>query len=202
MENIAVIHWYWVVDPAKKLFQLYIWNLKKYLNSFYFNKIIVSWWFTNKNIKKSEAQSLKDALNDIRFWWQWILEEKSFTTFENIKYVADIIGDFENKNVTVFCWNTHLPKIVYLSLQYYLHIPRWKVLELIQNKLRDAALLEFDWDIEMEIWGIKYVWFDLWADKKKFWKAIWSGILETHYDDFSNLHDEFIHERKKAWGFE
>ena len=111
MESIAIIHWYWVVNPEKKLFQFYIWDLKKYLNSFHFDKIVVSWWFTNKDIKKSEAQSLKDALNDIRFWWQWILEEKSFTTFENIKYIADIIDDFENKNVTVFFWNTQMTSI-------------------------------------------------------------------------------------------
>lgn len=200
MENIAVIHWYWVVDPAKKLFQLYIWNLKKYLNSFHFDKIIVSWWFTSKNIKKSEAQSLKDALYDVKFWWQWILEEKSFTTFENIKYIANIIDGFENKDVTVFCWNTHLPKIVYLSLQYYLHFHKWEVLNLIHDKLKDINLLEFDSDVEMEIWGIKYVWLDLWADKKKFWKAIWSSILESHYDDFPELHQKFLEDRKKLWG--
>ena len=200
MESIAIIHWYWVVNPEKKLFQFYIWDLKKYLNSFHFDKIVVSWWFTNKDIKKSEAQSLKDALNDIRFWWQWILEEKSFTTFENIKYIADIIDDFENKNVTVFCWNTHLPKIVYLSLQYYLHIDKWQVLKLIHDKLGDINLLEFDWDLEMEIWGIKYVWFDLWAEKKKFWKAIRSSILESHYDDYPELHQKFLEDRKKLWG--
>lgn len=199
MENIAVIHWYWVVDPAKKLFQLYIWSLKKYLDSFHFDKIIVSWWFTSKDIKKSEAQSLKDALYDVKFWWQWILEEESFTTFENIKYIANIIDGFENKDITVFCWNTHLPKIVYLSLQYYLHIHKWEVLNLIYDKLKDINLLEFDWDVEMEIWGIKYVWLDLWAEKKKFWKAIWSSILESHYDDFPEMHQKFLEDRKKLW---
>ena len=202
MENIAIIHWYWLVNLERELFQLYIWGLKKYLNNSDFGRIVLSWWFTSKDVRKSEAQSMKDVLFDDKLLWQRILEERSFTTFENVKFCAEILDSIENKNITVFCWNTHLPKIVYLSLQYYLHFSKWKTLELIQNKLGDKTLLEFEWDVETEIWGIKFVWFDLWADKKKFWKAIWSGIIETHYDDFPDLHDDFLQKRKKSWGIE
>lgn len=200
MENIAIIHWYGLIYPESDFSCLYVNNLIENLNGEDFDIIIPSWWFTDKNINKSEAESLKDSLvNSIKFKWKWILEEESFTTFENIKFCAKILGNYDDKNVTVFCWNTHFPKIIYLSLKEYLRLSKAEALKLIQDKLKDKNILEFDWHIKCEIWGIKFVWFDLWADKKDFGKAIWSGILETHYDDCPELHQEFLEIRKKLW---
>ena len=197
MKNIAIIHW---MDEKSCFFDSYIKNLEKSLNAEKFDVIISSWWFTNKNINKSEAQSIKDSLvNQVNFEWQWILEEKAFTTFENVKFCAEILEDYDDKNITVFCWNTHLPKITYLSLREYLKLSKNEALNLIQNTLKNKEILEFDWFIKCEIWGIKFVWVDLWADKKDFGKAIWSSILETHYDDCPELHEEFLEIRKKLW---
>lgn len=198
--KIAIIHWYGLVNRQLDFFISYLRKLEENLNMEKYDIIISSWWFTNKDVKKSEAQSLKESLYDcIQYVNQWILEEKSFTTYENVKFCAEILEKYDNKSITVFCMNTHLPKIVYLSLKEYLKISKDEALKLIQHKLKNNELLRFDWDIMCEIWGIKFVWFDLWMTKKDFGKAIRSGILETHYDDCPELHDEFVEIRKKLW---
>lgn len=198
--KIAIIHWYGLVDPKSDFSNLYVNNLEKSLNSEHFDVIISSWWFTNKNIDKSEAKTLKEALYDsIEYKSQWILEERSFTTFENVKFCAEILENYSDKNITVFCKNTHLPKIIYLSLKEYLKLSKNEVLKLIQDKLEDKKLLEFDWDIKCELWGMKFVWFDLKEERNQFGKAIRSGILETHYDDCPDLHHDFLESRKKSW---
>ncbi len=199
--KIAIIHWYGLVDSKSDFSNLYVKNLEKSLNAEQFDIIISSWWFTNKDIKKSEAETIKEALYDrIEYKNQWILEEGSFTTFENVKFCAGILDKYEEKSITVFCKNTHLPKITYLSLRNYLKLPKDKALKLIQDKLKDKELLEFNWNIVCEIWGIRFVWFDLEEGRKEFGKAIRSGILETHYDDCSELHQEFLEFRKKSRG--
>ena len=198
--KIAIIHWYGLVDSKSDFSNLYVNNLKKSLNVEQFDIIISSWWFTNKDINKSEAETIKNALYDcIEYKNQWILEERSFTTFENVEFCAEILDSYGEKSITVFCKNTHLPKITYLSLRNYLKLPKDKALKLIQDKLEDKKLLEFDWNIECELWGIKFVWFDLKEEKKQFGKAIRSGILETHYDDCPDLHCDFLEKRKKLW---
>ena len=198
--KIAIIHWYGLVDSESVFSNLYVKNLEKSLSSEQFDVIISSWWFTNKNINKSEAETLKEALfNRIEYKNQWILEEKSFTTFENVKFCAEILKDYDDKDITIFCKNTHLPKITYLSLKNYLKLPKLKVLKLIQDELKDKKLLEFDWNMVCEIGGVRFVWFDLKEEKKQFGKAIRSGILETHYDDCPELHEEFLELRKKLW---
>lgn len=198
--KIAIIHWYGLVNPQFDFFDLYLRKLEENLNMEKYDIIISSWWFTNKDVKKSEAQSLKESLYDcIKSANQWVLEEKSFTTFENVKFCAEILEKYDNKDITVFCMNTHLPKIVYLSLKEYLKISKNETLKLIQDKLQNNEILKFDWDIMCEIWGIKFVWFDLWSPKKDFGKAIRSSIVETHYDDCPELHEEFVEIRKKLW---
>ena len=200
MKNIAIVHWYGSMRTNLNLFQLYKNNLIKYINNSNFDTIITSWWFTDKDINESEAQILKNAIEDkVNFNWERILEEKSFTTFENIEFCAEILQTINDKNIYVFCQNTHLPKIVYLSLQKYLNYPKEETLKIIQNELKDKDLLEFDWNITFAIQGIKFTGFDLWAEKNKFWKAIWSSIIETHYDEFQSLHDNFVKIRKKNW---
>lgn len=160
--KIAIIHWYGLVNPELDFFNLYLRKLEENLNMEKYDIIISSWWFTNKDIKKSEAQSLREFLYDCtQYVNQWVLEEKSFTTYENVKFCAEILEKYDNKSITVFCMNTHLPKIVYLSLKEYLKISKDESLKLIQDKLQNNELLKFDWDIMCEIWGIKFVWFDL-----------------------------------------
>ena len=160
-----------------------------------------TWWFTDRNIQESEAESIKNAISDnISFNWEQILEEKSFTTFENIEHCTEISKQIKDNKITVFCQNTHLPKIVYLSLQKYLKYSKKDTLKTIQKALKDKKLLEFDWEITFELDNIKFVWFDLWAEKDKFWKAIWSWIIETHYDEFPDLHDDFVKIRKESRG--
>ena len=199
--KIAIIHWYRFVNSKSDLFDLYAKNLEKSLNVEHFDVIISLWWFTNKDINKSEAETIKEALYDrIEYKTQWILEKRSFTTFENVEFCAEILDNYEEKNIAVFCKNTHLPKIVYLSLRNYLKLSKNESLKLIRDKLGDKKLLEFDGDIICEIWGINFVWFDLEEGRKELGKAIRSGILETHYDDCPELHQEFLEFRKKSWG--
>ncbi len=200
MKKIAIIHWYGSMRTNPNLFLQYKEKLINYINISNFDTIITSWWFTDKEINESEAEMLKNAVYDkINFNWERILEEKSFTTFENIEFCAEILQTINDKNIYVFCQNTHLPKIVYLSLQKYLNYSKEETLKIIQNELKDRNLLEFDWDITFAIQGIKFIGFDLWAEKNKFWKAIWSSIIETHYDEFQKLHDDFVKIRKKNW---
>lgn len=200
MKKIAIIHWYGNEKINPKVFNEYKKCLENYISNNPFDIIISSGWFTDKNIHESEAESIKNGIcNDINFDWERILEEKSFTTFENIEYCAEILKQIKDKEITVFCRNTHLPKIVYLSLQKYLKYTKKETLKTIQKALKDKKLLEFDWEITFELDNIKFVWFDLWAEKNKFWKAIWSWIIETHYDEFQDLHDDFVKIRKKYW---
>ena len=200
MRNIAIIHWYGSMRTNPNLFISYKENLIKHINNSNFDTIITSWWFTDKEINESEAEILKNAIcNEVKFNWERILEEKSFTTFENVEFCAEILRKIKDKNICVFCQNTHLPKIVYLSLQKYLNYSKKDTLKTIQSELKDKKLLEFDCDIVFKTANIKFVWFDLWAEKNKYWKAIWSGIIETHYDEFQDLHDNFIKIRKKSW---
>ena len=200
MKKIAIIHWYGNERINPKVFIEYKNCLENYINNNPFDIIISSGWFTDKNIHESEARAIKNAISDnINFDWKRILEEKSFTTFENVKYCVEILKQIKDKEITVFCRNTHLPKIVYLSLQKYLNYSKKDTLKIIQNELKDKSLLEFDWEIVFKTANIKFVWFDLWAEKNKYWKAIWSGIIETHYDEFQDLHDNFVKIRKKSW---
>ena len=200
-KNIALIHGYGNARINPKVFLKYKKCLENYISNNPFDIIISSGWFTDKNIHESEAEAIKNAIIDnINFDWERILEERSFTTFENIEYCAEILKQIKDKEITVFCRNTHLPKIVYLSLQKYLNYQKKDTLKTIQKALKDKKLLEFDWEITFELDNIKFVWFDLWAEKNKYWKAIWSGIIETHYDEFQDLHDNFVKIRKEYWG--
>lgn len=154
-----------------RLFELYKKNLINYIKKQNFDIIIPTWWFTDRNIQESEAESIKNAISDnISFNWERILEEKSFTTFENIEHCTEILKQIKDKNIYVFCQNTHLPKIVYLSLQKYLKYSKKDTLKTIQKALKDKNLLEFDWNIEFKTTNIKFVWFDLWAEKISFEK--------------------------------
>ena len=96
--KIAIIHWYGLVNPQSEFFCLYLKNLEESLNQVQYDIIISSWWFTHKEVKESEAQSLKEALyNRLKYKSQWILEEKSFTTFENVKFCAKILESYDDK---------------------------------------------------------------------------------------------------------
>jgi hypothetical protein len=100
--------------------------------------------------------------------------------------------------ITVFCSNIHLPKVIYQSNQTYLWFSKEdtidKIQELFKKKETTPAL---SWDVEILINGISYCWFDLWRNIEAYNKAIWSSIVETHYDEFENLHEDFVNYRKK-----
>jgi uncharacterized SAM-binding protein YcdF (DUF218 family) len=49
-----------------------------------------------------------------------VLEESSITTYKNILECRKILNNLGEAEITVFCSNIHLPKVIYQSNQTYL----------------------------------------------------------------------------------
>ena len=132
MHNIAIIHGYGRVVDNNPFYELYISKLSYFLEKENLDTIICSGGFTDPNIHQSEAQSMKSKLaQKLNFQGEWFLEEKSFTTYENIIECEKFLPKNQDKQITVFSRNTHLPKIIYQSLQSYLKLEKKEVLSLI-----------------------------------------------------------------------
>ena len=199
MQRIAIIHWYGRVDMNSSFYQTYIRKICEKILKNKYNNIIASWWFTDKNTNESEAWSMMNAIKKtIDINCDRVLEEWSVTTYKNILECGKILSNFGEGEISVFCSNIHLPKVIYQSNQTYLWFSKEdtidKIQELFKKKETTPAL---SWDVEILINGISYCWFDLWRNIEAYNKAIWSSIVETHYDEFENLHEDFVNYRKK-----
>lgn len=201
MHNIAIIHGYGRVVPNNTFYDLYIDKLAHFLDKNNIDTIICSGGFTDSKVKQSEAESLKIALESkLSFDGQWLLEEKSFTTFANIKEIEKLIQKDSFDSIHVFCRNTHLPKIIYQSLQSYLGQTKHETLSCMQTRLNSIdSALQHRGDIVVQIDKIQFVGLDLNANEEQYGKALRSSIIESHYDEFPELHEEFVTWRKKIW---
>lgn len=200
MQNIAIIHWYGRMKD-NEFSRIYADKLVQYIEQGRFDIIISSWWFTDADVHESEAQSIKNTIQPrlTQKQYKWILEENSLTTYENVSQCAKILDQSLQKTITVFCWNTHLPKIAYLSLQKYCWYTKEVALTLMQKDIQ-KNIISYKWDCIYKLdCNVSFVWFDLGADVEKYGKALWSSIIETHYDEYPNLHNDFVEFRKKDW---
>lgn len=194
MKKIAIIHGY----RSKDILSLYVEKVSQYISKWDFDIIISLGWFTDITSSESEANMIKKLVESKLVWnqqYKRILEECSFTTFENIKQCKNILNQFPENNITVFCQNTHLPKIVYLSLINYCGYSGKETIKIIQEKWQNHDL-KCEWDSEFLFDWISFLGFDLWAGVSKYWNALWSSIIETHYDEYPEIHDDFVEYRK------
>jgi hypothetical protein len=199
--HLAIIHGYGRVSMENPFYQTYVQWLLKYLEQYHCDAIICSGGFTDKNIRQSEADSLRVALIAEWLFWnvQRYLEEESLTTYQNILKVWTIVDELDQiESIRVYCSNIHLPKIMYQSLQTYLRISKHDVVDIMQSIRQDPQKNpNLQGDCVIDYQQMSLVWIDLhWTDEMLI-KTLWSSIIETHYDDFYDLHDKFVEYRKQ-----
>jgi DUF218 domain len=201
MKNgVAIIHWYGRFNLSEKFFQTYFEKIQFYCNYYWIDTIIASGWYTDATIRESEAASLKRVREEN--WCKqmhWYLEEDSLTTIENITNSAKILDELPIKcdQLIIFASNIHLPKIIYYSLQKYCKKTKKESLLIMQNAILWWQKLFWVWDSCFNDMNLIGYGFDLWFEKQDHIKALRSTLLETHYDEYPELHEDFIDYRKK-----
>lgn len=198
MSKIAIIHGYGVVDMEKPFYQTYITQCADYIKKNNIDTVICSGGFTNPNIALSEAQSLQVALQDKGVETHRILEEQSLTTVENIEWVDNVHNFVDSNSYFILGSNIHIPKIIYHSEQIYFKENKLEVLENMQSLFKSPNLIQYnDTDIIISYNSRTYIWIDLHRDQSSYIKWIRSNLIESHYDEFPQLHEEFKQWRKQ-----
>jgi len=207
MNNIAIILGYGVYDGSN--IEYYDRYLAPVFNDIYngkFDLVVICGGCTNKKYPKlSESKSIynlylskypnrKDKV---------VLEEKSYTTSDNLKFARKIITKHINKNTefTVFCDSWRSPKVFYMSLSQFIKPKSSVSLRLdISNNIYMSKSFDFYNITNIEYKNLKVIGYPLSNDNTQISQQIMASMIQMNSYDYPNVNRDFIKKRKKIWG--
>ena len=198
--KIWIILWYWILNDNDDRYKSYLDKILLILKNKDFDKIILCWGFTKVGLNISEAYSMSQYIisKESFFENKIILEEQSFTTFENILFASKIIDKFKNVEISILCDSIRLPKVVIYTWSIIEHRNKKDILKLLSKYMVEINILN---NYHIKIWGINYEWISMNRTDKEIGDQIVWSIIQSYYTDYPDLHEDFLIYRKKKWWF-
>src|SRR4030043_719127 len=119
--NTRIVLLYGLFDPKRKDYVDYLSFIAKDIRIKELGKIILCGGYTDpKKPKESEALSAMKYLKGVNpNFINYILEDKSINTNQNLEFAAKDINNLEN--ITVYCDLTRLAKVIWMSMHFLLN---------------------------------------------------------------------------------
>ncbi|PIU73240.1 hypothetical protein COS78_03370 [Candidatus Shapirobacteria bacterium CG06_land_8_20_14_3_00_40_12] len=203
MRNISIILGYGVFVKPNPEYQLYLNQVKKVIQKNNPDTVIVTGGFTNPSIPHlSEASSISKYLFPQSDKSNIILEEKSFTTYQNLLFSKEIIGTQLKTldSILIIADSIRVPKVFFHALQILFGIDTKKSLTLLINESRTKNPDLLPDPISFSYQNLIVQGISLSRDPKQIAHQITDSIIESHYSEFPELHQDFIIWRKQKWG--
>jgi hypothetical protein len=143
----AIILGYGLFSIENKGYKSYLDFFVEELEDEKYNKCILCGGFTNpKRQMTSEAGSMLDYLVNIKRFpkGMFVLEEKSITTIENIRFAADLIRDVQVKrtDITIYCDMIRKIKAFWIAAHYMLEEDKVDICEALYNYKQSKEFCE------------------------------------------------------------
>lgn len=116
--KIAVILLYGLYSPERTDFKEYLDFIAKEIQDKNFEKVILCGGYTDPNKDLSEAASVKRYLNTVFEYDNYILEDKSISTNQNLEFASKYIS--EDDEIVVYGDLLRMAKICWISAHFLL----------------------------------------------------------------------------------
>lgn len=207
MKNIGIILGYGVFIQPNPNYQKYLDSVYRHFSKNHPDLLIICGGYSNKNYPDiSESKSIATFYHhyypNIKF--PIILEEQSLTTAQNLQFALKLLKPNESLCVNIICDSIRVPKVINLALKIFDPIYHFNLSEPQCLKILMKYYLQPDFNLlkkihfsqsQLSITGIP-----LSKSAKLASSQILSSMLEMHYLDYPDLHQQFITWRKKQWG--
>lgn len=198
MENIAIILGYGVFIKPNHNYQSYLESVLENILSTSFEKIIICGGYSSsEHPSLSEAESIKQLFIKLqpKLASLLILEDKSLTTPQNLEFSQKIAN---NQNITIYCDSVRVPKVFYLSFSLY--FPKLNEKEKLAVLAKVGRELNFSQNVTMSYQNIKIIGIPFSKTIDLAAHQIISSMIEMHFIDYPDLHQQFIDYRLEKWG--
>lgn len=169
--------------------------------------IITTGAASNKNYPGiTEAQSMKDYLNDRVGDIPFLLEEQSLSTQQNVSISAKIIAK-KNKiptKIIIICDSIRLPKTIFFTLYYFNEILKLNLTEKqIYEELMHITLKnkpDFSQDVKLLYRQIDFYGIGMDRTYRDISNQIIGTLEELAFIRYPDLEKKFLEIRRKEWG--
>lgn len=207
MNNIAIILGYGVYENSNvEYFDRYLSPVFENINSNNFDPIVICGGCTNKKYPNlSESKSIYDLYRSKypNRKDKVILEEKSYTTSDNLKFAHELIAKYVNNNtrLTVFCDSWRSPKVFYMSLSQFIKPKSSVSLRLdILNNIYMSTNFDFYNVTNIEHKNLQVIGYPLSNDNTQISQQIMASMIQMNSYDYPKVNSDFIKKRKQIWG--
>ena len=130
MSKIAILIANGVFDASQESYKNYVDELVEFVNKNNVEKVILCGGYTDKNSQLSEAASIKNYIEPkISKNTKILLEEKSITAAQSIKFSKRLISLKPEDDVTVFCDSSIAIKVMWFVMHYWFKLKRKEIYE-------------------------------------------------------------------------
>jgi len=139
--KIAIVLLYGAYDNEREdidAYRAYLQKISGEISREKFEKVILCGGKTNSNNDISEAESVREYLDDINNFQDYILEENSITTRQNLEYAHQFLDELGADEVTVYCDNVRKAKVIWLASHFVLNDGPAVIAESLSNYRRSA----------------------------------------------------------------
>ncbi|MFA6602260.1 MAG: hypothetical protein WCT01_00505 [Candidatus Shapirobacteria bacterium] len=199
MSSISIILSYGVFIKPNPDYQVYLDSALNQSLATDCDYIILCGGVTNPTFPNlSESESVGTHFNEVKpnLKSKIILDTSSLTTPQNLEHAHKLITS-KNLNpsiVNIFCDTIRSPKIFYLALTvFYPDLSEKEKLEILQN-----IALSSNHELAHNLIRIRGI--PLSNSIEIATNQIIASMLEMHYFDYPDLHEQFVKWRKRQWG--
>jgi len=193
----AIILLYGLYTPDRTDYKKYLDFLVEEINSLEYEKVILCGGVTFPQIEKiSEAESVRRYLEPKTIQTEYILEEKSINTNQNIEYSKQYIDD--NDDITVYCDLIRIPKVSWIVSKFILNQELEEIYKKISEHINHKDMYQPFTNENIKVKG--YYFED--KNKDEITRQIYSTLLDTvalYREDLNIINTEA---RKEEFGLE
>lgn len=205
--NIVIILGYGIFDKDNQKYKQYLDRSAQVVKDNQVDKVIFCGGFTKSGINISEAQSMSDYFKELEpeIDSKIILEDKSITTLENIRFTSEVLSknNFKPEKIIIICDSIRLAKVFYFSLAYFSHLfgKNLSKKEIFEQYLELNTKEKYDYSQEAIIEFQNFLFYGLGMDRSKeeIARQISTTILEIEAFEHKDLEEKITSYRKELW---
>lgn len=208
--NIAIILGYGIFNKNDQKYKQYLDKSAQVIIENQADKVIFCGGFTKSGIDVSEAQSMSNYFKEIEpeLDSKIILEEKSITTLENIRFTNELLSknNLKPEKIIVICDSIRLAKVFYFSLAHFSHLfgKNLSKKEIFEQYLEINTKEKYDYSQETSINYQNFLFYGVGMERspEEIARQISTTILEVEAFEHKDLEEKITSYRKKLWNIE
>lgn len=195
--KIAVVHGYGLYSPERKDYEGYLDFIAQEIHKEKFDRVILCGGFTVPEYPdKSEASTAREYLKTKVDFDNYILEDRSINTNQNLEFAAEHLKEFNDINeIVIYGDYTRLAKIIWIAMHFILKIDK---LEIYKSLLDFVSKRQTHSDFRYKNLTVRSYDFD--KSKEETVGGGFTAVLDVMalYDQQMNELD--VQQRKKEFG--